>query len=192
MGHRNFDEPLAVFERGELERDEFLKFALEKGFLHKVKMKDKEFLWKPSYLSYVACDEGCLNSLGMDICMAWLNYRVGHIFIINIHDTECSGVPDVWGDIDLKCRFEFDLMGNRSGKKENRRLKNMWKEINGLLGEIYPAISGSGISPTFMLSLAKGINDAISQVKGLEKNSVTLKLGYWKSSLNTDYNEVLS
>lgn len=184
MGRRNFDEPTAIFERGELERDEFLKLALEKGFLNKTKIKSKELLWKPAYLAYVACNEGCLDSLGMDICMAWLNNGVGHVFIINIHDTGCLNGPDAWGDIDLKCKFEFDLKGNKTEKKENKRQKNVWKEINGLLNEIYPAIAGSGISPAFMSSLAKMINDTISQVKGLKKSSPTLKLGYWRSSLN--------
>ena len=184
MGRRDFVEPIAIFERGEIDGNEFLKLALEKGFLHKTKIKSKEFLWKPAYLAYVACSEGCLNSLGMDICMAWLNNGVGHVFIINIHDTSCSNGPNAWGDIDLKCKFEFDFRGNKAEKKVNKRQKNAWKEINGLLNEIYPAIAGSGILPAFMSSLAKMINETIFQVKGSKRNSPSLKLGYWKSSLN--------
>lgn len=177
MRRRNINEPSAIFERGELDRDKFLKLALERGFLYKTKRDGKELLWKPSYLAYALCNEGCLNSLGMDIYMAWLNDEVGHVLIINIHDTDCYNGPNAWGDIDLNIKSE-------SNHRINKKQESVWKELNNLLNEIYPAIAGIGITSAFMSSLAKMINNVILQAKGLKKNSPTLKLGYWRSSLN--------
>ena len=91
------------------------------------------------------------------------------------------------GDIDLKYILKHET-DKSFANKNNKKRESIWKELNGLLNEIYPNIAGSGISPSFMTSLAKMINNVILQIQGKRSgrkgNSPILKLGYWRSTLD--------
>jgi len=58
--------------------------------------------WKPKWVSYLGCLQGCLEYLGAEVSDSRLFGLSGQAFVINIHEQLCPSGPTAWNTFRIR------------------------------------------------------------------------------------------